>query len=144
MIDLRPVLFVNGFLLLVLAVAMVFPAIADAAAGDRDWMVFVLSAAVTAFFGLALGLGTRPAGRITLSARQSFMLTVIGWVSNAGFAALPFAFSNLGMSPTDAVFEAVSGLTTTGATVLVGLDHTPRGILLWRALLNWLGGPVSS
>jgi len=139
-IDLRPVLFVNGFLLLVLAVAMVFPALADAATGDPDWRVFVLSAAVTAFFGLALGFGTRPAGRITLSARQSFLLTVVGWVSNAGFAALPFAFSNLGMTPTDAMFEAVSGLTTTGATVILGLDHAPRGILLWRALLNWLGG----
>ncbi|MFD2234745.1 TrkH family potassium uptake protein [Phaeospirillum tilakii] len=140
MIDLRPVLFVNGLLLLVLAVAMLFPALADAMARDGDAASFLLAATITAFFGLALALGTAQPGRFALTARQSFLLTVVGWVSSAGFAALPFALAAPGLAFTDAVFEAVSGLTTTGATVMVGLDHAPRGLLLWRALLNWLGG----
>ncbi len=140
MIDLRPVLFVNGFLLLVLAAAMGIPAMVDLLAGDMDWKVFAVSAMVTAFAAGALIFGTRTKGRPSLSARQAFMLSTLAWISTAAFAALPFAFSNLRLSPTDAVFEAMSGLTTTGATVIVGLDHAPRGILIWRALLNWLGG----
>lgn len=138
--DIRPVLFVNGFLLLVLAAAMGLPALVDLAAGDADWKVFAVAAMVTAFAALALIFGTRAGGRPALSARQAFMLTTIAWLTTAAFAALPFAFGRLGLSPTDAAFEAMSGLTTTGATVISGLDSAPRGILLWRALLNWLGG----
>jgi trk system potassium uptake protein TrkH len=72
--------------------------------------------------------------------RQVFLLTVASTVLICLAGALPFAFSKLSLSPVDAVFEAVSGLTTTGATVLRGLDQAPPGILLWRALLQWLGG----
>ena len=140
MIDLRPVLFVNGLLLLVLAVAMLFPALAEGLAREAGASAFLLAAAITAFFGLALALSTAQPGRFQLTARQSFLLTVLSWVSTAGFAALPFLLASPGLAFTDAIFEAVSGLTTTGATVMVGLDHAPRGLLLWRALLNWLGG----
>lgn len=140
LIDFRPVLFVNGFLLLVLATAMGIPALIDLMAGDADWRVFAVSALVTAFAGLALVFGTGNRGRPALAPRQAFMLTTIAWISTAAFAALPFAFSTLHLGITDAVFEAMSGLTTTGATVIVGLDDAPRGILIWRALLNWLGG----
>lgn len=138
--DVRPVLFVNGFLLLVLAAAMGIPAVVDLLSDDVDWKVFVLSAVTTAFVALALIFGARPPGRPSLTSRQAFMLPVVAWVLTAGFAALPFMFSNLRLGPGDAAFEAMSGLTTTGATVIVGLDRAPKGILLWRALLNWLGG----
>ncbi len=140
MIDVRPVLFVNGFLLLVLAAAMGIPAVVDLLSEDVDWKVFALSGMVTAFVALALIFGARPQGRPSLTSRQAFMLTVVAWGSTAGFAALPFIFCNLHLGLTDAVFEAMSGLTTTGATVIRGLDHAPKGILLWRSLLNWLGG----
>jgi len=140
MIDVRPVLCATGCLLLLLALAMAVPALADVAAGDGDWAVFTLSAGVTAAFALALALGFRPAGPLSLGGRQSFLLTVLAWTAGAAFAALPFAFCRLALDPVDALFEAMSGLTTTGATVIRGLDHAPKGILLWRALLNWLGG----
>ncbi|CAA7612949.1 TrkH family potassium uptake protein [Magnetospirillum sp. SS-4] len=140
MIDLRPVLFVNGFLLLVLAAAMGIPAVVDILSDDVDWKVFATSAMVTGFVALVLIFGARPPARPNLTSRQAFMLTVVAWLSTAVFAALPFAFSNLRLSPVDSLFEAMSGLTTTGATVIRGLDQAPKGILLWRALLNWLGG----
>lgn len=140
MIDVRPVLFVNGFLLLVLAAAMGVPAVVDMLSDDVDWKVFAVSAMVTGFVALALIFGARPTGRVNLSPRQAFMLAVVAWIATGAFAALPFAFCNQRLGPTDAMFEAISGLTTTGATVMVGLDHAPKGILLWRALLNWLGG----
>ncbi|MBI5165546.1 MAG: TrkH family potassium uptake protein [Magnetospirillum sp.] len=140
MIDVRPVLFVIGILLMVLATAMGLPALVDYVGGDRDWRVFAASAVVTAFIGLIFTLGSRIEGRFSLSSRQAFLLTASAWASTALMGALPFAFSALDLSLTDAVFEATSGITTTGSTVIVGLDRAPKGILLWRALLNWLGG----
>jgi trk system potassium uptake protein len=139
-IDFKPVIFINGILLLVLAVAMGVPALVDAAWGDRDWTVFATSGAVTGFIGLGLALGARPDQRRTLNTRQAFVLTSSTWFLLSAFAALPFIFSALDLSVADGVFEAVSGFTTTGSTVIVGLDRAPKGILLWRALLNWLGG----
>ena len=140
MIDFKPVVFVNGILLIILAAAMGLPAMADAVSGDSDWRVFAVSALVTAFIGAGMALGGRPAEHQPLTTRQAFLLTASVWYVLSAFAALPFAFSAYGLSPADAFFEATSGFTTTGSTVLTGLDSAPKGILLWRALLNWLGG----
>ena len=78
------------------------------------------------------------ADRLTL--QQAFLMTVSAWVIIPAFAALPFFFSELELSLTDSYFEAMSGLTTTGSTVISGLDNAPPGLLIWRALLQWLGG----
>ena len=83
----------------------------------------------------------RLSGGLTL--RQAFLLTPVAWTTIALFGALPLYISDYAQlrdSFTNAFFESVSGLTTTGATVIVGLDDAPHGILLWRALLQWLGG----
>jgi trk system potassium uptake protein len=138
-IEFRPIFFVVGILLSMLGTAMLVPAIADAATDNPDWAVFLASAFVTLFTGGTLILTTR-AKFNKLVVRQAFVLTTVAWVALAAFAALPFAFSNLGLSYTDAFFEAMSGVTTTGSTVITGLDTAPPGILLWRALLQWLGG----
>jgi trk system potassium uptake protein TrkH len=140
MFDLRPVFLVSGALLSLLALAMCLPALADLAHGNDDWLVFAASAAVTLFVGQALVAANRTAAPTDVSARQTFLFTVVGWLVVCLAAALPFAFSGLHLTPTDALFEAISGVTTTGATVLRGLDRAPPGILLWRALLQWLGG----
>ena len=139
MIEFRPIFFVIGILLSMLGMAMLVPAIADAATDNPDWAVFLASAFVTLFVGGTLILTTR-AKFSNLVVRQAFILTTAAWVALAAFGALPFAFSNLGLSYTDAFFEAMSGITTTGSTVITGLDTAPPGILLWRALLQWLGG----
>jgi trk system potassium uptake protein TrkH len=139
-IDVRPVIFVNGILLLVMAGAMGLPALVDWSRGDSDWRVFAVSAMVTGVVGLAMMLATHVKERPRFSTRQAFLLTTSAWLFMAAFGALPFSFSALKMSYTDGFFETVSGLTTTGATVIVGLDSAPKGILLWRALINWLGG----
>lgn len=137
--DFRPIFFVIGILLTTLSMAMVFPAIVDAATGHPDWQVFAASAGLTLFIGVTLILTTRTGfARFTL--RQAFALTTFSWLVMVIFAALPFAFSDLQLSYTDAFFEAMSGVTTTGSTVIQGLDETPPGLLLWRALLQWLGG----
>ena len=139
MLDFRPIFFVLGILLTTLAIAMCAPMVTDAVAGHSDWKVFAGSTSVTLFAGVTMILTNRlPPGRFGL--RQAFLLTTVSWLVLTAFAALPFVFADLGLSYTDAFFEAMSGITTTGSTVMIGLDTAPHGILLWRALLQWLGG----
>ena len=137
--DFRPVLFVVGILLITLSLAMALPAIVDAVTANPNWRVFLAASIFTLFIGTCLVLANQSRD-MRLTVRQAFVLTTLSWVVVAAFAALPFAFSDLELSYADAYFEAMSGLTTTGSTVIVGLDQAPPGILLWRALLQWLGG----
>ena len=137
--DFRPIFLIIGLLLATLALMMLVPAAVDAFAGHPDWEVFAISSGVTMFVGIAMVLTSR-AGAMRLSIRQAFLMTTLSWLSITFFASLPFHYSGLGLSFTDAFFEAMSGITTTGSTVITGLDQAPRGILLWRALLQWLGG----
>ncbi|MBU0724974.1 MAG: TrkH family potassium uptake protein [Alphaproteobacteria bacterium] len=123
-----------------LAAAMLLPALVDLMMGYADWQVFAASALVTLFCGVSLMLTTQGKRTTVLNLRQAFLLTTLIWVVVALFGALPFMFSDLELSYTDAFFEAMSGVTTTGSTVIVGLDNTAPGLLLWRALLQWLGG----
>jgi trk system potassium uptake protein TrkH len=137
-IDITPVARVVGLMLCGLAAVMLIPAAVDAAYGSSDWIAFAESAAVTAFIGGAMVLATQGGHAFELNLRQAFLLTVACWLGVTAFAALPFL--GLGLDYTDAFFEAISGITTTGSTVISGLDGLPPGILLWRSLLQWVGG----
>ncbi len=139
MIEFRPVVFILGILLSILAVAMIIPAVVDAMIGHPDWQVFTAAAGTTLFIGVSMILTART-GWVGFSLREAFILTNLAWLVIAIFGSLPFAYSELGLTITDAFFESMSGITTTGATVIVGLDNAPPGILLWRAILQWLGG----
>jgi len=135
----RPVMFINGLLLMALAFGMFPPLLADLIAHNPDWQVFAASAVVTMFVGSMLVLSQH--GRdLQLNIKQAFMLTSTGWLMLAVFAALPLRFSALNIDFADAFFESMSGLTTTGSTVLTGLDTMPPGILLWRSIIQWMGG----
>ena len=138
--DLRPIAMVIGVLLAILGLFMTVPVLADLSGDNsRDASVFLLSAMLTVFVGLGLYITNRQSNR-QLSLKQAFLMTASLWVLLPLFSAIPFMFSDLNMGLTDAYFEAMSGLTTTGATVLSGLDAMPPGILIWRAMLQWLGG----
>lgn len=139
MVTLRPVLYVIGLLLLFLGFAMMVPAFADVASHDSGWQQFAASSGVTLFVGGSLVL-TNWSSQFALTLRQGFILTTCSWIAISAFAALPLVFGSLELSYTDAFFEVISGLTTTGSTVLVGLDYMSPSILLWRAMLQWLGG----
>ncbi|MFM2042987.1 MAG: hypothetical protein RLY86_1563 [Pseudomonadota bacterium] len=139
MFDVRPILYIVGWLLLVLAGAMLIPMLADLAVGEDDWKVFAVSSALTLFFGVLLVLTNRQA-HIVLTLRQTFVLTTLVWIVICLFSSLPFMLSSLRLGFAAAFFEAMSGLTTTGASVISDVEVLPPGILLWRALLVWLGG----
>ena len=132
-LDYRPVLLIVGLLLVTLGVAMLLPGLVELARRLPSGEAFVASALVTIFVGGLMVTANRvEIGRITK--RQTFILVVLAWVLLPGFAALPFVFSDLQLSYTDAYFEAMPGLTTTGSTVLVGLDSmAPRHPSLARA-----------
>ncbi len=137
--DFRPIFLIIGTLLATLAVMMLVPMVVDIFSGNPDWEVFAISAGVTLFVGVAMALTSR-SGTMHLSIRQAFLMTSLSWLALTFFASLPFIYSGISLSFTDAFFEAMSGITTTGSTVITGLDAAPKGILLWRALLQWLGG----
>lgn len=136
----RPIAFLTGLLLCGLAFAMGPPALADLVDGNQNWLVFVSGAALTLFVGVGLAVSCWQGRDFKISVRETFVMTTVSWAALAAFAALPFVFADLNLSYTDAFFEAMSGLTTTGSTVIVGLDFAAPGLLLWRALLQWIGG----
>lgn len=140
MLEIRPVLFINGVLLVILAVAMAIPIAIDLGNDGTEWRAFLLGLTVTGFVGLALIFAARPERRQRLRTREAFLATAAGWILCAVFGAIPLYRGGLHLALVDAIFETVSGITTTGATVITGLDAAPRAVLIWRALLNWLGG----
>lgn len=140
MVDLRPIANVIGNLLIFLAAMMMVPASVDFFADLPNAADFLESALLTGGFGLALRLSTANADLSKLNTRQAYLLTVQVWVGLPLFASLPFMLGAPELGFTDAYFEAVSGITTTGSTVIVGLDELPPGMNLWRGILNWIGG----
>ena len=139
-LDPRYISRVIGGMLLGLATFMLVPMAADFTVGSDDWRSFIISALITGFFGLMLVLISQWGEAKPISRREGFLLTTASWLFMSVFAAIPFLFLGEGMSPVDAWFEAVSGLTTTGSTVITGLDTLPPGILLWRSIIQWIGG----
>ena len=135
-----PIIYLIGLLLCILSLFMIIPAFVDWFYGNDDWPAFVGASFITLFVGSICYLSNK--GIITehLELRQAFLLTNSAWISIALFGSIPFMLSEIDMSFTDAIFESTSGITTTGATVINNLDTTSHGILIWRALLQWLGG----
>ncbi len=138
--DFRPILYIQGILLSILSISMILPMLADLYWDNNDWQVFFLCIIITAFFGGSLMLSNTGQDYSQMNSRQAFMMIFLSWVLLPLFGALPLALSTIDLSLTDAIFESVSGITTTGSTVIVGLDDAPPGILLWRSILQWLGG----
>ena len=136
----QPVINLIGLLLCTLSAFMLIPGFVDYILGDKDWAAFLVSSFITLFVGAGLYLSSRENNPEHLELRQAFLLTNSAWISISLFGSLPFLFSNLNLNFIDAFFESTSGITTTGSTIISNLDQVSYGILLWRALLQWLGG----
>ncbi|MEM6890449.1 MAG: TrkH family potassium uptake protein [Pseudomonadota bacterium] len=138
--DLRPVGYVIGLLTAMLGVTMLIPLLVDLAEGRAHWPVFVQSAVITVLAGGLTALACSNGVKESLTIQQTFLLTTGVWLALPVFGAIPFMLGDTESRFVDAFFEAMSGLTTTGSTVLSGLEELPKGLLLWRGLLQWLGG----
>jgi trk system potassium uptake protein len=135
----RPIIKVIGIFLIILGMFMFIPAGVDIISGTKDIKVFVLSGLITILIGIVLNLSVWGRSDI-LGTKEAFILTTLSWFVIAVFSAIPFYLSDIGLDFTDSFFESMSGITTTGATVIDTLDDQSRGILIWRSLLQWLGG----
>lgn len=137
--NVSPVVQILGFLLILLSFLMTLPVNLLMFGDTSDWRAFVKSASICFIVGL-LCLFSARRKRHALKQRQMFILTVSAWVFIPLFSSLPLLLSNLKLSITDAFFESISGVTTTGSTVMIGLDGLPDDILLWRSIMQWMGG----
>ena len=134
----KTVFFAIGILLIILGVFMLIPFIVEFIY-DEENSTFLSSSALTTFIGILLILTNLEENR-KLNLQQAFLLTTLSWLSIAVFGSIPFIFSDLNLSIVDSFFESMSGITTTGSTIIVNLESTPKSILIWRAILQWLGG----
>ena len=134
----KTVFFTLGILQIILGIFMLIPVVVQFLYREIDSSFFGASI-VTIIFGILFFLSNLDHDK-KLNLQQAFLLTALSWLSIAIFGSLPFVFSNINLSFTNAFFESMSGITTTGSTIISNLENMPKGILLWRAILQWLGG----
>ena len=134
----KTVFFTLGILQIILGIFMLIPIIVQFIYNDID-SSFLGASIVTIIFGILFFLSNLDHNK-KLNLQQAFLLTSLSWLSIAVFGSLPFYFSRIDFSFTNAFFESMSGITTTGSTIISNLEDMPKGILIWRALLQWLGG----
>ncbi len=134
----KTVFFATGLLLIILGAFMLIPFFIQLLYNEGN-NTFLSAAFITTFIGILLVLTNREENR-KLNLQQAFLLTVLSWLSIAIFGCIPFLLSDLNLSIVDSFFESMSGITTTGSTIIINLDNAPKSILLWRAILQWLGG----
>ncbi|MBE0454187.1 MAG: TrkH family potassium uptake protein [Roseovarius sp.] len=140
MFDVRPVGYLVGLMVMAMGLTMALPLLVDLAEGRGHWPVFAESMIVTCLAGGLVALSCRNSVGQGLNIQQAFLLTTTVWVALPLFGAMPFMLGETQLGFVDAFFESMSGMTTTGTTVIAGLDDLPKGILLWRGILQWLGG----
>ena len=136
----KTVFFVIGVLLVILGAFMLIPYLAQTIIYEENSHSFLSSAFVTAFIGTLFILTNIEERELSLNLQQTFLFSTLAWLSVAIFGSIPFIFSTLDLSLSEAFFESMSGITTTGSTVIANLDETPKSILLWRSIMQWLGG----
>ena len=134
----KTVFFTLGILQIILGISMIIPIISQIIYNELD-SSFIGASIITIIFGILFFLSNLDHDK-KLNLQQAFLLTTLSWLSIAIFGSLPFVFSNLQLDITDAFFESMSGITTTGSTIITNLNESPKAILLWRAILQWLGG----
>ena len=134
----KTVFFTLGVLQIILGLSMMIPILAQIVYSEVD-SSFIGASIISIVFGVLFFLSNLNHDK-KLNLQQAFLLTALSWLSIAIFGSLPFVFSSLELSITDSFFESMSGITTTGSTIISNLELAPRSILLWRAMLQWLGG----
>ncbi len=134
----KTVFFMIGVLLVVLGIFMLAPYVMQLIYNENNHG-FISSAFVTIFIGILFILANLEK-EFKLNLRQTFLFSTLAWLMVAIFGSLPFLLSPEKFTFSEAFFESMSGITTTGATIITNLDNSPKSILLWRAIMQWLGG----
>ena len=135
----RSVLYIIGLLISTFGCMMAIPALFDLFNEHKNWSIFASTGIISFLMGITIILAFKNKNS-KIGTRETFLLSVMSWIILAGISALPIYLSDLNLSYTDAFFEATSGITTTGSTILVNIENSSNGILIWRSILQWLGG----
>ena len=129
-----------GAILLIEALAMAPSLVISLIYGDGDWPALLMTMGILVVLGTPAWLLVKSQGKANLRPREGFVTVALAWILLSAFGALPFVFSGLLPNYVDALFETVSGFTTTGATVLQSFENLPHGIAFWRSFTHWIGG----
>ncbi len=139
MLNLKPIALVGGMVICAVGFLLFIPMITEIIYQSESWQSYTVPILLYLIVGGSLVITNRNI-QFKISTKEAFIITVLSWVLLAILCAVPFIYTQSNLSVVDAIFESMSGITTTGATILINLDELPKGILLWRSILQWLGG----
>ena len=139
MFNIKPIALVGGTVVCAVGFLLFIPLITELIYKTESWQSYAVPILLYLIVGGSLVITNRNF-ELKISIKEAFIITVLSWILLAILCAIPFMYTQLKLSVVDAIFESMSGITTTGATILNNLDNLPKGILIWRALLQWLGG----
>ena len=139
MFNIKPIALVCGTVVCTVGFLLVIPLITEIIYKTESWQSYAVPILIYLIIGGSLVITNRNI-EFKLSIKEAFVITVLSWLLLAILSSAPFIYSKSDLSVIDALFESMSGITTTGSTILSNLDDLPKGILIWRALLQWLGG----
>ena len=140
MLNFKLILNVLGYLLISLSLILLIPLVFDLVLGNDTWISFFISALITSSFGITLFISTKNNNEKSIHTQDAFLITTLSWIFICIFGSLPFLLADLNINLTDSIFESMSGITTTGSTIINDVESMPEGILIWRGLLQWIGG----
>ena len=139
MFNIKPIALVGGTVVCAVGFLLFIPLITELIYQTESWQSYAVPILLYLIVGGSLVITNRNV-ELKISIKEAFIITVLSWILLAILCAIPFIYTQLQLSVVDAIFESMSGITTTGATILNNIDDLPKGILIWRALLQWLGG----
>ena len=139
MFNIKPIALVGGTVVCAVGFLLFIPLITELIYQTESWQSYAVPILLYLIVGGSLVITNRNV-ELKISIKEAFIITVLSWILLAILCAIPFIYTQLSLSVVDAIFESMSGITTTGSTILSNLDNLPKGILIWRALLQWLGG----
>ena len=139
MLNLKPIALAGGTVVCAVGFLLFIPLITEIFYQSESWQSYAVPILIYLIVGGSLVITNRNV-ELKISIKEAFIITVLSWILLAFLSAVPFIYTKVNLSVVDALFESMSGITTTGSTVINNLDDLPKGILIWRAMLQWLGG----
>ena len=139
MFNIKPIALVGGTVVCAVGFLLFIPLVTELIYKTESWQSYAVPILLYLIVGGSLVITNRNV-ELKISIKEAFIITVLSWILLAILCAIPFIYTQLKLSVVDAIFESMSGITTTGATILNNIDELPKGVLIWRALLQWLGG----
>ena len=139
MFNFKPIALVGGTVICAVGFLLFIPLVTELIYQTESWQSYAVPILLYLIVGGSLVITNRNV-ELKISTKEAFIITSLSWALLSVLCAVPFIYTQSNLSIVDSVFESMSGITTTGSTILYNLDELPKGILIWRALLQWLGG----